>query len=148
MATTANPNKMSELLTKVDLAFDSFTFLSFDLAHKDIIQESSATKLDFDTGCGEFKQVQQWFDSLNLSDIPVSSSAAHYVPPLVSTIQPHASCPSYASGVSVSNSIGPAKSIPLVEFVHASRQLSGGLNLIKHCMLNLVAIESGRPRYV
>ena len=56
MATTANADKMSELLTKVNLAYDSFTFLSSDLAHGDVIQGSSTTKLDFDTGYGEFKQ--------------------------------------------------------------------------------------------
>ena len=126
MVTTANADKMSKLLTKVNLAYDSFTFVSSDLAHGDVIQGSSATKLDFDTGYGEFKQrVQQWFDNLTFPNTLVSSRAKHYVPPLVSTIQPHASYSSYASDVSVSNSIGPAKSIPLVEFAHASRQLSG-----------------------
>ena len=130
MATTANADNISELLTKVNLAYDSFTFLFSDLAYGDVIQGGSATTLDFDTGYGKFKQrVQQWFDSLNSSDTQVSSSSsAHYVPPLVSTIQPHASCPSYVSGVFVSNSIGPAKSIPLVEFTHSSRQLSGDPN--------------------
>ena len=58
----------------------------------------------------------------------MSSSATHYMPPLVSTIQPHARWPSYASGVSVSNSIGPTKGIHLVEFTQASRQLSGDPN--------------------
>ena len=69
MATTANADKMSELLTKVNLAYDSFTFLFSDSAHAGVIQGSSATKLDFHTSYGEFKkQVQQWFDSLNFPD--------------------------------------------------------------------------------
>ena len=137
MTTTANAGKMSELLTKVNFAYDFFTFLSSDLVPGDFIQGSSVTKLDFNTGYGEFKQrVQQWFDSLSFPDTQVSSSAAHYVPPLVCTIQPLASCLSYASGVSVSNNIGPAKSIPLVESAHASRQRSGNPNSRKalYCM--------------
>ena len=87
IATTANADKMSELLTKVNLAYDSFTFLSSDLAHGDVIQGSSATKLDFNTGYGKFKQrVHQWLDSLNFPDTQVNSRAAYYVPSVISTI--------------------------------------------------------------
>ena len=47
MVTTANADEKCELLTKVDLAYDFFTFLSFDLANGNVIQGNSATKLDF-----------------------------------------------------------------------------------------------------
>ena len=79
MATTANADNMSELLTKVNLAYDSLLFYLLTwhpgkFCHKVRLRYRLRGNLTI--------QTTQWFDNVNFSNTQVSSSSgAHYVPP-------------------------------------------------------------------
>ena len=72
-----NAHEVNCLLADVNHAYDSFTFLCTHLSSSDVILGRTDSKLDFDTGYGEFKQrVQQWSHSLK-----VQPSSQEKMPP-------------------------------------------------------------------
>ena len=71
-----NADRMKGLLVEVNNVYDLFTSLCSHLTYSDVIPGNTVTKLDFDIGYWEFKQiVQEWFNSLKDTVVELKSPA-------------------------------------------------------------------------